>query len=288
MLQLLLRNYNTSPFFLMYLDAEDGVNIHTVASKFCWLITCKFNTLILIPWKTFSEMFPLQQLLIWLQKMKPKETEDLANLCHGDCMEVYWHGDWTSHPWLLYHGTSSHSSLGCRCAKAHRELPEGQTRGWFKRRSSSPLPWEFCPSEHFKADTFPPASFKSIPVSCHTVLVSLAQLHRKTFLVTSFISPPPPPPPSSSASDEFSGSSALDQPSFSSDASREWDGLAQPWGRNSPLLTLQQWATDWEKLLCTEKLVSDQHKQEKTWHREVITVTGWNSLLAKVGLLPSE
>lgn len=70
--------------------------------------------------------------------------------------------------WLLYHGTSSHDSLGCRCAKAQRDLPKVQTRGWFKRRGSSPLPWEFCPAEHFKADTSPPASFKSIPVSCHT------------------------------------------------------------------------------------------------------------------------
>lgn len=171
----------------------------------------------------------------------------MAKPRHGVCVEVYWHGNWTSHLLIAVSWHKQPWPLGCRCAKAHRDLPKGQTLGWFKRRSSYPLPWEFCPAEHFKADTFPAASFKSIPVSHHhTVLVSLAQLHRKSFLVTSFISPPPPPP-SSSASDEFSGSSALDQPSFSSDASREWDGLAQPWGRNSWQLTLQQGATDWEK-----------------------------------------
>lgn len=72
----------------MYLHAEDGESLHTVALKFCWLITCKFNTLILIPWKTFNEMFPLQQLIYMATENKPKETENLANPCHDVCVEV--------------------------------------------------------------------------------------------------------------------------------------------------------------------------------------------------------
>lgn len=121
------------------------------------------------------------------------------------------------------------------------------------------MPREYCPAEHFKADTFPPAASEALLYpTTHTVLAALAQLHRKASLVTSLISPAPPAP-SSSASDEFSGSSALDQPSFSSDASREWDGLAQPWGRNSQQLTEPLTG---KNVLPTEKLNMNRRKAD--------------------------
>lgn len=159
MLQLLLCNYNTFPFFLMYLHAEDGKNLHAVALKFCWLITREFNTLILIPWKTFNEMFPQQQLIHMATENKPKETETLQT--HAT-VSVWKSSNMVTEPvmaWLLCHGTSCHHL---------RDLPRVQMGSWFKRRGSSPLPWEYCPAEHFKVDTFPPASFKNIPESHHT------------------------------------------------------------------------------------------------------------------------
>lgn len=259
MLQLLLCNYNTFPFFPMYLHAEDGENIHTGALKFCWLITCKFNTLIFIYWKTFSEMFPLQQLIHMATENNTKRSRKSGKSTPWHLYEVYWHGHWTCCHLIAASWHRQPRLAGLQVCKGTEGPPQGTNTGLIWEEEFSPPPWEYCPAEHCKADTVPPAASKALlnPPS-HTVLAALAQLHRKAFLVTSLISPAPPAP-SSSASDEFSASSALDQPSFSSDASREWDGLAQPWGRNSQQLTEPMTGRN---VLPTEKLNMNRRKTD--------------------------